>query len=74
MHPSKIIFFLIFTAFQGLYSQSIYMLPEGETSDKIRFELINNVILIPVEVNGILINICTANLRKLLENNSNNTN
>ncbi len=53
MHPSKIIFFLIFTAFQGLYSQSIYMLPEGETSDKIRFELINNVILIPVEVNGL---------------------
>lgn len=53
MHRIKIIFFLIFIVFQSLYSQSIYKLPQGETSDKIRFELINNVMLIPVEVNGL---------------------
>jgi len=53
MQRSKIIFFLIFIVFQSLYSQSIYKFPEGKTSDKIRFELINNVMLIPVEVNGL---------------------
>ena len=53
MQSAKITLLLIFALFQSLYSQSIYKLPEGETSDKIRFELINNVILIPVEVNGL---------------------
>ncbi|MGB6268126.1 MAG: aspartyl protease family protein [Olleya sp.] len=34
-------------------AQSTYILDKGTKSKKIRFELVNNVIIIPVEVNGI---------------------
>ncbi|GAA0725430.1 hypothetical protein GCM10009430_31080 [Aquimarina litoralis] len=34
-------------------AQDGFRLPEGETSDKIKFELANNLIIIPVELNGV---------------------
>jgi len=43
--------FLLFSL--TAFSQSQYKLLEGVKSDKIRFQLINNVIIIPVNVNGI---------------------
>ena len=34
------------------YSQDVFKLPDNKNTDKIRFQLINNLIVIPVEVNG----------------------
>ncbi len=53
MHLPKLsIFFILIISFFAK-AQSNYTLNEGQKSKKIKFELINNVILIPVEVNGI---------------------
>jgi hypothetical protein len=43
--------FLLFVANIG-YSQGKYVIQDNKESDKIRFKLINNLIVIPVEVNG----------------------
>ncbi len=43
--------FLLFSL--TAFSQSQYKLVEGVKSDKIRFQLVNNVIIIPVNVNGV---------------------
>ncbi|RKN06420.1 hypothetical protein D7035_20945, partial [Aquimarina sp. AD1] len=36
-----------------LNAQEGFKLPQGQTSDKIKFELANNLIIIPVELNGV---------------------
>ncbi|WP_066221284.1 PDZ domain-containing protein [Formosa haliotis] len=51
----KLLYFLFFL-FCGSYlmfSQSKFQLPEGKKFDKVRFQLINNLIVIPVEINGV---------------------
>ncbi|QDO95674.1 PDZ domain-containing protein [Formosa sediminum] len=50
----KICFFLIFMSFGGAfsYSQTGFILQNDKKFDKIRFKLINNLIVIPVEING----------------------
>ncbi|WP_340074678.1 aspartyl protease family protein [Leptobacterium sp. I13] len=35
------------------YSQSTFKLPKGQKKEKVRFKLVSNLIIIPVEVNGI---------------------
>ena len=50
----RLFIYTICLCFVGkLYSQSQYVLPDDISYDKIDFEMINNVILIPVEVNGL---------------------
>lgn len=52
----KIIFFLTaFTFFLTVmnYGQSTFSLPSGKKSETIKFELSSNLIIIPVEVNGV---------------------
>ncbi len=39
-------------AYTTVFSQGTFKLPEGEKRDKISFDLINNIVVIPVEVNG----------------------
>ncbi|WP_452221668.1 aspartyl protease family protein [Lacinutrix salivirga] len=48
-----VLVFLFFSAviFNG-FSQNTFKLPANKTSDKIKFKLINNVIIIPVNLNG----------------------
>ncbi|EZH72771.1 hypothetical protein ATO12_21815 [Aquimarina atlantica] len=49
---SKIlVLFLIFST--ALFAQENFQLPIGKKSDKIRFELANNLIVVPVVVNGV---------------------
>lgn len=43
---------LLFCSFWNISSQSNFLLPKGTDSDRIGFKLINNLIVIPVEVNG----------------------
>jgi len=38
------------------WTQGKFKLPLGETKDKIRFDLINNLVIIPVEINGVELN------------------
>ena len=45
-------FILIITGFQIVFSQSGLVFPEGVIKDRVRFELVNNLVVIPVEVNG----------------------
>lgn len=46
-----ILLLLLWLPFRGGAQE--YRLPEGEKSDKIKFQLVNNLIIIPIEVNGI---------------------
>ena len=43
---------LLFLAVFIGYSQSKFVLPSDLESDKIRFKLINNLVILPIEVNG----------------------
>lgn len=45
--------FVSFIMITSCYSQSKYEIKNKKGTDKIRFQLINNVIIIPVEVNGV---------------------
>ncbi len=51
MKKTVLFLFLIFTTLIG-YSQGKFVLQNGKESDKIKFKLINNLIIIPVEING----------------------
>lgn len=51
MKKTGFFIFLIFFALFG-YSQGKFQLQNNKESDKIRFKLINNLIIIPVEING----------------------
>lgn len=44
-----VVFFLITTS---IFSQSGFLLPHKVTSDKVPFKLVNNLVVVPVEVNG----------------------
>ena len=48
--------FLLIGVFFGVlnigFSQNGFVLPEGSKKDRVRFELVNNLVVIPVEVNG----------------------
>lgn len=46
-------FILLLLTSITLQAQDGFRLPEGETGDKIKFELANNLIIIPVELNGV---------------------
>lgn len=46
----KIVVLLLFLPGPLLAQQ--YLLPEGQDSDRIKFELINNLVIIPLEING----------------------
>ncbi|MCB0456804.1 MAG: aspartyl protease family protein [Flavobacteriaceae bacterium] len=35
-----------------MFSQGKFLLPKGQEKDKIKFELLNNLVVVPVEVNG----------------------
>lgn len=43
---------VFFGVFCTVFSQNGFVLPEGTKRDKVRFELVNNLVVIPVEVNG----------------------
>ncbi len=47
---SLILVLFLWAPFQGSAQQ--YVLPEGEKYEKVRFELVNNLIIIPIEING----------------------
>ena len=54
---SYLSFFLQFVMFfilgqTLLFSQGKFLLPKGQERDKIKFELLNNLVVVPVEVNG----------------------
>ncbi len=49
----KNIFVLLLFANFTIFSQSNFRLPHGKKSDKIRFELANNLIIIPIVLNGV---------------------
>ncbi len=49
---NKVVIIFLFTCV-GLFSQNNFSLQEGKKSDKIKFELANNLIIIPVVVNDI---------------------
>ena len=51
MKKIVLVLFLIVTPLFG-YSQGEFVLQNNKESDKIRFKLINNLIIIPVEING----------------------
>ncbi len=51
MKKTLFLFFLLFYTLLG-YSQGKFVLQNNKQSDKIRFKLVNNLIIIPVEVNG----------------------
>ncbi|WP_108424200.1 aspartyl protease family protein [Flagellimonas amoyensis] len=48
----KLAFFVLFAMAPLLVLAQGYFLPKGQKFEKIRFELINNLIIIPVEING----------------------
>lgn len=45
-------FVLLFLTISMTYSQGKFILQDDRESDKIRFKLINNLIIIPIEING----------------------
>ncbi|MGJ5642152.1 PDZ domain-containing protein [Formosa sp. S-31] len=45
--------FVVLCCFQWGYAQNKFRLPDHQKSDKIKFKLINNLIVLPVEVNGV---------------------
>ncbi|MGC6430156.1 MAG: aspartyl protease family protein [Jejuia sp.] len=47
------LFLLLFCFFNSVISQNTFILQNNKSSDKIRFKLINNLIVFPVEVNGV---------------------
>lgn len=51
LRVALIIFLLTFSIFTN--AQSKFVLVDGAKTDKVKFELVNNLILIPVEVNGV---------------------
>lgn len=53
MRIPKIFIYIFFTLSFYAKAQSSYKLSDNVKSQKIKFELINNVILIPIEVNGV---------------------
>lgn len=53
MRIPKIFIYILFTLSFYAKAQSNYKLNDNVKSQKIKFELINNVILIPIEVNGV---------------------
>ena len=53
MRIPKIFIYILFTLSFYAKAQSSYKLSDNVKSQKIKFELINNVILIPIEVNGV---------------------
>ena len=53
MRIPKIFIYIFFTLSFYAKAQSSYKLGDNVKSQKIKFELINNVILIPIEVNGV---------------------
>ncbi len=52
MLRKNLIFFALLLIVPFFISAQGYRLPEGEKFEKIKFELINNLIIIPVEING----------------------
>jgi hypothetical protein len=36
-----------------VFSQSVFKMPRGQTKESIRFKFINNLIIVPVEINGV---------------------
>ncbi|QCE40408.1 aspartyl protease family protein [Psychroserpens sp. NJDZ02] len=53
MNYNKFILLLLLLFSIATFSQSQYRLKTGVKSEKVRFELVNNIIIIPVKVNGI---------------------
>ncbi|AUC75467.1 hypothetical protein [Olleya sp. Bg11-27] len=53
MDYNKFILCILLVFSISAISQSKYLLEEGVKSEKINFELVNNVIVIPVNVNGV---------------------
>lgn len=51
MKRTALLLFLLFLTLFG-YSQGKFVLQNNKDSDKIRFKLINNLIIIPIEING----------------------
>ncbi len=51
MNKATLLIFLVFSTLT-VYSQDKFVLQNNKDSDKIRFKLINNLIIIPVEING----------------------
>ena len=51
-HPTWITLILFFLLFSFGYGQEGFTLPNGQKKDKVAFEFINNLVVIPVEVNG----------------------
>lgn len=49
---SKVLVLFLFFNFM-LYSQGSFSLPNGKNKDKVKFELANNLIIVPVMVNGV---------------------
>ena len=47
--------FLLISVVNFGYSQNKFRLETKKGKDKIRFQLINNLIIIPVEVNGVIL-------------------
>ncbi len=52
---SKVLIVFLFCNFI-VFPQSKFALPKGKKSDKVKFELANNLIIIPVTVNGVELN------------------
>ncbi len=46
------LFFALFASFSSLHGQHYQLLGKSDKSQKVRFELINNLMVIPLEVNG----------------------
>ena len=46
------IILLFFAGETPVFSQGSFLLPKGQKRDKIKFELLNNLVVVPVEVNG----------------------
>ena len=65
MKKIVLVLFLIVTPFFG-YSQGEFVLQNNKDSDKIKFKLVNNLIIIPVEING-------AELAFILDSNQTET-
>lgn len=52
MLRKKLVFFVLLMMVPLLVLAQGYFLPKGQKFEKIRFELINNLVIIPVEING----------------------
>ncbi len=52
MRNVLLVFFIYFSTQLG-YSQGKFRFPKGVSKDKISFEMINNLVIIPVKVNGV---------------------